>query len=171
MWLNWPGSKLCSRVEIRAAAAPPLFLRICLFFLSFFLLQPPLMIATSPAICLLFKTVQRKQDVQKERVTHWTYKALLDQVATILCSPNKRYQIPAWAQCVQTAVKVAEPPQGSSKFLVVAGGQKTRGLKQSCCLLQTRCLSFVPVSSREECCVLMQAALLIPCKVEEFSIQ
>lgn len=87
------------------------------------------MIATSPAICLLFKTVQRKQDVQKERVTHWTYKALLDQVATILCSPNKRNQIPAWAQCVQTAVKVAEPPQGSSKFLVVAGGQKTRGIE------------------------------------------
>lgn len=92
----------------RSAASLPPYLPFLSFL--FFLLQPPLMIATSPAICLLFKTVQRKQDVQKERVTHWTYKALLDQVATILCSPNKRNQIPAWAHCVQTAVKVAEPP-------------------------------------------------------------
>lgn len=53
-----------------------------------FLLLPLLMIATSPAICLLFWTVQRLQDVQQERVSNWTYKALLALVATILLSPR-----------------------------------------------------------------------------------
>lgn len=45
-------------------------------------------------------------------------------MATILFSPYKRNQIPSGAQCVQTAVKVAEPPQASNKLFVVAGEQK-----------------------------------------------
>lgn len=95
-----------------AAAAPPLLLLTCPFF--FFLLLPPLMIATRAAICLL-QAVQRQQDRQTESASNWSYKALLDQVVTILFIPYKRIQIPARAQCVQMAVKVAEPPRGFNR--------------------------------------------------------